>query len=183
MTVTGSDSPSDAPPASTPGSDPDGRLDGVRASHGLALGAALATVFVARSSPGGLAVGVAGCLLLVAGLARRSRGAVVLSGVALLVATIAVAAGHGGLLATLAGASGAILAADYGTFALGLARDVDPSVATTRVELLHAVGSLAVAVLVTGVGYALFRSVPRGSTLGVVALLFAAVVLAAFLRP
>lgn len=154
----------------------------VRLSHVLAVAAALATLAAVRAGPVGLVAGVCGVSLLVVGLRRRSRGAVALAGVALFGATVLVAAGPGGTVATLVGAFGAVLAADFGTFALGLGRDVDPSVATTRVEALHAVGSLTVALLAGGLGYALFRVVPTGSTLGVVALLFAAVVLAVVLR-
>gem|GEM_PF-1711867 len=155
----------------------------LRLSHGLAVAAALVTVGAVRVGQVGLVAGVGGVLLLATGLVWRSRGTVALAGVALFAATVLVAAGPGGLVATLVGAFGAVLAADFGTFALGIDRDVDPSVATTRVEALHAVGSLTVALLAGGLGYALFRSVPRGSTLGVVALLFAAAVLAVVLRP
>ena len=154
----------------------------LRLSHVLAVAAALATAVAVRVGTVGLVVGVCGALLLGVGLHRRSRGAVALAGVALFAATVLVAAGPGGLVATLVGAFGAVLAADFGTFALGIGRDVDASVATTRVEALHAVGSLTVALLAGGLGYALFRVVPTGSTIGVVALLFAAVVLAAVLR-
>lgn len=154
----------------------------IRLSHVLAVAAALATLTAVRVAPLGVVAGGCGAVLLGVGLLRRSRGAVALAGVALFAATVLVAAGPGGTLATLVGAFGAVLAADFGTFALGLARDVDPSVATTRVEALHAVGSLTVALLAGGLGYALFRVVPAGSTLGVVALLFAAVVLATTLR-
>ena len=154
----------------------------LRLSHVLAVGAALATLVAVRVGPVAFAAGLGGALALAVGLSRRSRGAVTLAGVALFAATVLAAAGPGDLLATLVGAFGAVLAADFGTFALGIDRDVDPSVATTRVEALHAVGSLTVALLAGGLGYALFRVVPRGSTVGVVALLFAAVVLAAVLR-
>jgi len=154
----------------------------VRLSHALAVVAALATVAAVRAGPLALVAGLGGALLLATGVARRSRGTVALAGVTLFSAAVLVAAGPGGVTATLVGAFGAVLAADFGTFALGIGRDVDPSVATTRVEALHAVGSIAVALLAGGLGYALFRVVPRGSTLGVVALLFAAVVLAAVLR-
>lgn len=155
----------------------------LRLSHGLAVVAALATVTAVRVGQIGLVAGLGGAALLATGLVWRSRGVVALAGVALFAATVLVAAGPGGLTETLLGAFGAVLAADFGTFALGIDRDVDPSVATTRVEALHAIGSLTVALLAGGLGYALFRSVPRGSTLGVVALLFAAAVLAAVLRP
>lgn len=154
----------------------------LRLSHVLAVAAALATLAAVRAGTLGLVAGVCGALVLGAGLVRRSRGAVALAGVVLFVATVLVAAGPGGLVATLVGAFGAVLAADFGTFALGLGRDVDASVATTRVEALHTVGSLTVALLAGGLGYALFTVVPTGSTVGVVALLFAAVVLAAVLR-
>lgn len=160
------------------------RLGGrVRVSHGLAAAAALATLAVVRSSPLALAVDAGGCLALLAGVALRSRGLVAVAGVALFAAAVSAAAGSAGLGATLVGTFAAVLAADFATFALGLDRDVDPSVATTRVELLHAVGSCAVAVVAGGLGYVLFRAVPRGSALGVVALLLAGVVLAVLLRP
>jgi hypothetical protein len=172
--------------------DPHGEVVGVsvvtrgewrlRLSHVLAVSAALATVAAVRAGSLGLATGVCGVLLLGIGLYGGSRGAVTLAGVVLFAATVLVAAGPGGLTATLVGAFGAVLAADFGTFALGVGRDVDASVATTRVEALHAVGSFTVALLAGGLGYALFRVVPTGSTIGVVALLFAAVVLAAVLR-
>jgi len=84
--------------------------------------------------------------------------------------------------AVLLGGFGAVIAADLGTFALGIDRDADSVVATRRVELLHAVGSAVVAILTAGVGYALFETVPRGGSLGVVALLLGGVVLAWLLR-
>lgn len=154
----------------------------LRASHGLAVGAALVTVAAAGVTPVTRAAAVAGLVLLVAGLARHSRGLVGLGGVALFGSAVLTAGQANGVLVVLLAAFGAVLAADFAEFALGLARDVDDSVTTTRVELLHAVGSLTVAVLTGGVGYALFRSVPQGTTVGVAALLFAAVVLAALLR-
>lgn len=156
--------------------------DRVRASHALAACAALAVVAVARSGALSLALATGATLALVAALGRRWPDGVVLAGGGLFAAALVVAATSGDALATLVGAFGAVLAADFGTFALGVERDTDPAVATTRVELLHAVGSATVALLTAGVGYALFRSAPAGSGLGVVALLFAAVVLAVALR-
>lgn len=157
-------------------------LDDVRASHVLAVGAALTTVAAAGVTPVARATAVGGGILLVAGLIRQARGMVGLGGIGLFGAAVLAAGATDSVVVVLLAAFGAVLAADFGEFALGIARDVDASVATTRVELLHAVGSLTVAMLTGGIGYALFRTVPRGTTLGVAVLLFAAVVLAALLR-
>ncbi|MFB6150398.1 MAG: hypothetical protein ABEJ40_01200 [Haloarculaceae archaeon] len=150
----------------------------VRISHVLAVGAALATVGVVAPVAPAFVAGVSGTLALAWGLAFRTRGAVVLAGTVLFGATLLTAISTGDATAALVGGFGAVLAADAGTFALGIERDAGPDVPTARVELLHAVGSGAVAVLTAGVGYALYRSVPSGTVPSVVALLFGAVVLA-----
>lgn len=157
-------------------------LDEVRASHVLAVGATLTTVAASGVTPVARATAVGGGILLVGGMLRHSRGAVGLGGLGLFGAAVLAAGETDSVIVVLLAAFGAVLAADFGEFALGITRDADASVATTRVELLHAVGSLTVAVLTGGIGYALFRTVPSGTTLGVTALLFAAVVLAALLR-
>jgi hypothetical protein len=154
----------------------------VRVSHGLAVVAAVAVLSVARTGYLALAVALAGTLAVVAGMAVGRRGLVHLGGVALFGAAALVATAGAPVIAVLVAAFGAVLAADSATFALGIERDVDTSVATTRVELLHAVGSTAVAVLTAGLGYALYVSAPAGSGLGVVALLGGAVVLVVALR-
>jgi hypothetical protein len=137
---------------------------------------------VARTGYLALSVALVGTVAVVAGMALGRRGVVHLGGVALFGAAALVAAAGAPVIAVLVAAFCAVLAADAATFALGLDRDVDPSVATARVELLHAVGSTAVAVLTAGVGYVLYVSVPAGSGLGVVALLGGAVVLVIALR-
>ncbi|MFC7195603.1 hypothetical protein ACFQL4_14835 [Halosimplex aquaticum] len=113
---------------------------------------------------------------------RRSEPSVVFAGATLFAATVLAATGPADAESVLIGAFGAVLAADLGTFAIGIDRDADAAVATTRVELLHAVGSATVAILTAGVGYALFETVPSGGSLGVVALLLGGVVLAWLLR-
>lgn len=149
----------------------------VRASHLLACVAALVTVVAVHGSSLALVAGLAGVLVLAVGLGRRSRPAVVGAGAALFGASL-LAAAVGGMAGTvLVAGFCAVLAADFGVFALGIERDVDSSVATTRVELVHALGSVAVALVTGGSGYVLFRSVPGGGSVGVVALLFGGVVL------
>lgn len=155
---------------------------GVRVSHLLSIGAALAVAFAARESTLALAVGLAGVMALVVGMVVRRRSGVVLAGTLLFATALLAAAGGAALRSVLVAAFAAVLAADLGAFALGIERDADPSVATARVELLHGVGSATVALLAGGVGYALYGAVPDGDALGVVALLFGGVVLAALLR-
>lgn len=153
-----------------------------RASHALAVLAAVAVLSAVRGSTMATLVGFAGAAALLAGMVRRSESAVVFGGAVLFAATVLAATGPAAAEAVLVGGFGAVVAADLGTFALGVDRDADPGVATTRVELLHAVGSVAVAALTGGVGYVLFETVPRGGSLGVVALLLGGVVLAWLLR-
>lgn len=154
----------------------------LRVSYVLALLAGLAAVAAVAVSPLALAAGGVGWLALFAGVVRQSRGAVVFGGGVCFAAALVAATGGAGVGAVLAGAFGAVLAADLGLFGLGLDRDVDGSVATTRVELLHAVASGSVALATAGGGYVLYRSVPTGGSTGVVALLLGGVVLVTLLR-
>ncbi|WP_123537372.1 DUF7519 family protein [Halosimplex salinum] len=153
-----------------------------RVSHGLAVLASFAVLSAVQGSTVAVLIGAAGGLTLAAALVRRSEPTVVFAGATLFAATVLAGTGPAGPEAVLVGAFGAVLAADVGTFALGIDRDADAAVATTRVELLHAVGSASVATLTAGVGYVLFESAPTGGSLGVVALLLGGVVLAALLR-
>jgi hypothetical protein len=153
-----------------------------RASHALALLAAVAAVAAVRGSAMATLIALAGTGAVLAGLLRGSESSVVFGGAALFAATVLAATGPASAEAVLLGGFAAVVAADLGTFGLGIDRDADPAVATTRVELLHAVGSVVVAVLTAGVGYVLFETVPRGGSLGVVALLVGGVVLAWLLR-
>lgn len=153
-----------------------------RVSHVLAVLAALAVLSAVRGSTMAALFGTAGLLALGYGLVGRSEAPVVFAGGALFAATILGATGPANAESVLVGAFGAVLAADLGTFALGIDRDADAGVATTRVELFHAVGSVTAAIVTAGVGYVLFESVPSGGSLGVVALLLGGVVLVWLLR-
>jgi len=153
-----------------------------RASHGLAALSAVAVLSAVRGSTTAVLFGLAGAVALGAGLVWRSESSVVFAGATLFAASVLAATGPATAESVLVGAFAAVIAADMGTFALGIDRDADPTVATTRVELLHAVGSVTVAILTAGVGYVLFETVPRGGSLGVVALLLGGVVLAWLLR-
>jgi hypothetical protein len=159
-----------------------GVVDGVRLSHALAGTAALATLWAVRGSPLALAAGAVGCVALVAALHWRSRRTVTLAGAVLFGAALLAVAGGAAVGPVLVGAFGAVLAADLGLFALGLDRDVDRSVPTARVELIHAVASATTAVVTAGLGYALYLAVPAGGSAGVVALLLGGVVLVSLLR-
>lgn len=156
--------------------------DGVRLSHGLAGVAALAVLAVVRGSPLAFVAGAVGCVALLAGLYWRSRRTVTVAGAVLFGAALLAVAGGAAVGPVLVGAFGAVLSADLGLFALGLDRDVDRSVPTARVELLHAVASATTAVVTAGLGYALYRVVPAGGSAGVVALLLGGVVLVSLLR-
>lgn len=153
-----------------------------RVSHVLAVLAALVVVSAVRGSTMATLVGIGGLLALGHGLISRSDAPVVFAGGALFAATVLAATGPADAESVLLGAFGAVLAADMGTFALGIDRDADPAVATTRVELFHAVGSVTVAIVTAGVGYVLFETVPSGGSVGVVALLLGGVVLVWLLR-
>ncbi len=153
-----------------------------RASHALSVVAALAVLSAVRGSTLAVLIGIAGSVALVAGLVRRSEPPVVFAGATLFAAAVLAATGPADAESVLIGAFGAVVAADLGTFAVGIDRDADAAVATTRVELLHAVGSVTVATLTAGIGYLLFEAVPGGGSLGVVALLIGGVVLVWLLR-
>lgn len=153
-----------------------------RVSHALAVFAALAVVSAVRGSTMATLIGIGGVLALGYGLVSRSDAPVVFAGGVLFAATVLAATGPADAESVLLGAFGAVLAADLGTFALGIDRDADPGVATTRVELFHAVGSVTVAIVTAGVGYVLFETVPSGGSVGVVALLLGGVVLVWLLR-
>ena len=161
------------------------RADGTRrprASHALSVLAALAVLSVVRVSALAGLIGMVGLLALGYGLVQQSEPPVVFAGGALFGATVLAATGPAAAESVLVGAFGAVIAADLGTFALGIDRDADAGVATTRVELFHAVGSVTVAIVTAGVGYVLFETVPSGDSLGVVALLLGGVVLVWLLR-
>jgi len=153
-----------------------------RVSYVLALLAGLGAAAAAAVSPLALVAGAIGWLALLTGVVWQVRGAVVFGGGVCFTAALVASAGGAGVWAVLVGGFGAVLAADLGLFGLGLDRDVDGSVATTRVELLHAVASGSVAVATAGGGYVLYRSVPAGGSTGVVALLLGGVVLVTLLR-
>lgn len=150
-------------------------------SRALAVGIGLAAALALAGSTVALAAGLGGWLAVAGGLARRSRGLIVLGCAALFGGAILAATGGLGAGRVFTAAFGAVLAADVGVFALGVDRDADPSVATARVELLHAVASATTALVTAGLGFAVYRGVPGGGSLGVVALLLGGVVLAALL--
>lgn len=154
----------------------------IKASSVLGAVAALVVLAAVRGSALALAGAGVGCLALGAGAYWRSRSTVVSAGATLFVAALVAAAGSAGAATALVGGFGAVLAADLTEFGIGIDRDADESVATMRVELLHAVASTLVAVVTAGFGYVLYRSVPAGGSAGVVALLFGGVVLVVLLR-
>jgi hypothetical protein len=155
----------------------------LRTLHVLSLGVAVVATLTSAVSGLALAVGVVGTTLVAAGLWRRAREWIALGGVVLFTGSVLVAAAGADAITVLVAAFGGVLAYDFGEFIVDLETTVGPETPTLRVEALHAVASVLVALVVATVGLVVYQSTGGGQSLGVVALLLAAVLLASQLRP
>jgi hypothetical protein len=154
-----------------------------RLSVALALGVALVGVLTLVVSGPALGVGILGLAITGISLARGSQAAVTLGSAGVFC---------GVLLAGLAGSppelllfatAAVVVAWDIATFAIGLGEELGRAADTTRLELVHAGASGALALLVAAGGTAVYRLAGSGPTLASIALLCGAVVLVVFLRP
>lgn len=154
-----------------------------RLSGALALGVALLGAFALAVSGPAFGVSVVGVAVVAVGLYDGSRAAITLGSTGLFC---------GVLLAGLAGASPerlliatatAVVAWDIAAFGLGLGTEVGRAAETTRVELLHAGVSGALALIAATGGILVYRFAGGGPALAPIALLCGAVVLVVLLRP
>jgi hypothetical protein len=130
-----------------------GRIDRAptRLSSVLALGAAVLTTATSAYSPLAFVCCLVGGLVLAAGLAGGDQRAVTTAGGLLIVGVLAGGVAGAPVAPTLVGVTGAVLAVDLGSTALAVGEQLGRKAPTTRLELVHATGSVLVGLgLVTG---------------------------------
>ncbi|WP_265109658.1 DUF7519 family protein [Halosolutus halophilus] len=143
-----------------------------------------ATIASGRYSWYGLAVGIVGTLVLVAGVTRGSRSRVTFGSAGLFVAALVAGVQGATVGATLVGVAAAVLAWDLGTSAIGIGRQLGREASTRRLELVHIAASAAVGAVTIGAGYLLYEGAGGGQPLSTLLLLILAsvVLLAAIVR-
>jgi hypothetical protein len=120
-----------------------------------------------------LGVGGIGVLSLGVGLVVGATAPVTLGAFALLLGGVLAGAGGAPVVTTLVAVTLAVVAGDVGATAVSVGRQLGRAADTTRLEAVHAGGSLAVGFLTAGVGYGLYRTGTGGRP--VAALVFALV--------
>jgi hypothetical protein len=129
------------------------------------------------------AVGAVSLLLLAGGLYASSRRIVTLAGAGFLLAILLAGARGAAPEALLVASLGAVLAWDVAEFAVGVGEQLGEQADTSRLELVHAAGSLLVGVVTAGAAYGVFLAAAGGRpAFAVVLLLLGTVVLVAVLR-
>lgn len=144
-----------------------------------AVAAALVVLPVAAGSTVGLVLAGPGVAAVVYGAHTATRSYVTLGGaLAFLGVAVAAASGLPTALALPAGVA-ALVAYDTGEHAVGLGVDVGADATVTQSVAVHTAGSVAVASLAAGLGYAVYQFGPTSLPVtGLLALLFASVFLA-----
>lgn len=145
---------------------------------GVGAGAAALAVSAAYATVGGL-VALAALLLVVAGLVSSSHRFVTVGAAALLGAVLYAGLEGAPAGALLVGVAACVFAWDAGGFAIDLGAQLGREADTRRVELLHALGSAAVAVATAGTGYAVYLVAAGGQPVAALLLLLLAGVLLA----
>jgi len=130
-----------------------------------------------------LALGAAGVAVLAAGVARGERRWVSTGGAGLFLAALIAGADGAPVGLTLFAAGLAVLAWDAGGNAIELGEQVGRDASTRSAELAHLSGTVTVAAVAGGLGYAMFATAGGGRPVTALFLLsFAAVLLASGLR-
>lgn len=121
------------------------------------------------------AVALLAVLVVTVGVRNGSRRLVTLGAVVLFGAVLLAGASDAPLAFVLVGAGATVVAWDAGTNAISVGRQLGAAAETRRLEIVHALATTGVAVVVGGVGYAAFRLSTGGQpTTGVALLLLAA---------
>ncbi|MFC7075515.1 DUF7519 family protein [Haloarcula halophila] len=168
---------------SPPSDSPDRNGTPPRFSVGLSALATLVVLALAAPAPAPLGVGLLGALLGAVGVVRDRDGLLTLGAVGLFGAVLLARTAGRSPVWLLAASVPVVLAWVTARHACRLGRQMGRSVPTLRVELVHAVSTLAVLVGGGGVGYLTYRSaVTSTSPLAVGLLLLAAVAFTVALR-
>ncbi|AUX09806.1 hypothetical protein AArcSl_2181 [Halalkaliarchaeum desulfuricum] len=120
---------------------------------------------------GGLLAGAVGLVLLLAGLVRGTTAPVTIGGFGLVIAGIVAGAQGAPVVSVLAGVVFAVIAWDAAGLAIGLGKQLGRGADTTRLELFHVAGSLAVGIVSAGIGYAIYVFATGGQPVGAVVFL------------
>ncbi|MEF8851138.1 MAG: hypothetical protein V5A28_01780 [Haloarculaceae archaeon] len=144
--------------------DSDERLEAVEVTHSpatvsstIAAAAAVLAVITSGTSVLGLVVGVFGLVAVLGGLFVFESERALLVGTAFVFLGVVVSGVYGNSLALLVmGTFGSILAFDVGSNAFSVGRQMSDDTQTTRGEVVHASASLAVGVVIVGIGTAVF---------------------------
>lgn len=130
-----------------------------------------------------LSTGVLAVALLVWGLARVSARTVDAGGAGLLASAVFAGVDGAPAAVVLVGVAAAVVAWDLAGNALSVGRQLGRAARTTRLELVHAGGSVLVGTVAAGLGYGIFRGATGGRpVLALVLLLVAVVLIASALR-
>jgi hypothetical protein len=125
------------------------------------------------------APGLAGLLVLGAGLYRGSRRIVSAGTVVLLLGVLLAGIGGGPPAGLLLGTLGALLAWDYGENAITLGEQLGREANTRRAELVHAAAALGVGAVGSGVAYGVYLAAAGGRPVTALVFLMIGVVLLA----
>ncbi|MEF8813414.1 MAG: hypothetical protein V5A55_06310 [Halovenus sp.] len=151
-----------------------------------ALSALMGVVVLAASGPyATLAAGLAalGLVVLLAGLFVGTHRLTTSGCSGLFVGAVAGGIEGAPILVTLVGVTGAVLAWDFAGYAIDLGVQLGHDADATRLELVHATGSVVVGTGVGGVGFLVYLAATGGQPVSAVfAFLLAAVFLLAALR-
>lgn len=144
-------------------------------SRGLGVGAGVvaATVAVAYSSVGGL-VALAGLALVSGGLVAGTHRLVTAGAVGILAGVLYAGLAAAPTVALLAAVGATVVAWDVAGFAIDLGAQLGREAETARVELGHAVASVAVATTSAGVGYGVYLAAAGGQPMAALLLLLLA---------
>lgn len=118
-----------------------------------------------------LAVGTIGLGLLLVGVVRGAKGAVTTGAFGLLVAGVLAGSAGAPVPPILASVVFTVLAWDTGGNAIGVGEQLGRSADTARIEIVHAVGTLAVGVLTAAVGSGVYWFAAGGQPVAAVVFL------------
>lgn len=127
------------------------------------------------------AVALLAVLVLTVGVRNASRRLVTLGAVVLFGAVLVAGATDAPLPFVLVGAGATVVAWDAGTNAITVGRQLGAAAETRRLEIVHALATTGVAVVVGGIGYGAFRLATGGQPTAGVALLLLAALLFSYL--
>jgi hypothetical protein len=169
----------------------DEKLQAVEVTHSpatvssvIAAAAALLAVITSGTSVLALLIGVFGLVAVVGGLFVFDSERALLVGTAFVFIGVVVSGIYGNSFALLVmGTFGSILAFDVGSNAFSVGRQLSDDTQTTRGEVVHASASLAVGVVIVGIGTLIFLvSLSELPVASIALLLFGALLLAWAIR-